>query len=58
MDGRLRLTVTRLETTLCLICCPRDLVSRAGNMDETVISSSVNYSDSDYDKLLNVLNPC
>ena len=39
MDGRLRLTVTRLETLLCL----RDLVSRPDNMDETVLSSSPFY---------------
>ena len=28
--------MTRLETTLCLICCPRDLVSIPDIMDETV----------------------
>ena len=34
--NRLGQTVTRLETMLCLMCCPRDLVSRPDNMDETV----------------------
>ena len=34
-DDRLGQTVTRLETSLCLMC-PRDLVSRPDKMNETV----------------------
>ena len=30
-------TVTRLETTLCIMFCPRDLVSRPDKIDETVL---------------------
>ena len=30
-------TVARLETMLFLMCCPRDLVSKPDNMDETVL---------------------
>ena len=43
MDRRLRLTVTRLETTYVVpnVLSPRDLVTRPDNMDETVLSSSV-----------------
>ena len=36
MDDRLGQTVTRLKITLCLMLCPRDLVFRPDNMDETV----------------------
>ena len=35
-DDRLGQTVTRLEITLCLMCCPRDLLFRPDEMDETV----------------------
>ena len=33
-----------LETTLCLMSCPRDLVFRPDSMDETVLSLFSHYS--------------
>ena len=40
-SDRLGHTVTRLETTLCLMLIPWDLVSRPDNMDETVLYTSM-----------------
>ena len=40
-DDRFGQTVTRLEITLYLMCCPRDVVSRPDIMDDTVPHTEV-----------------